>query len=501
MTRSRSGNRVVLYLSSSTVSAWVFRRTRPADMTPFAHADASGVAFRTFLRHQQGARFFVLCDLPDERFLTDSIPYTWGRDRAALMSLRLQKHCPDTPFRSARTLRRSVGGRRDLQIQLHALGGAGVLQPWLDALDEAGVALCGVHTIAQAAGRLLRRLGRHHGPALLITPTRSGLRQIFTDHGVPRFCRLSSLHPDEDLGVACAGAARSVRDYLIAQRMLGREQALQLWLLVSQGSHAALATACDDDAGMPCGVIDADAQLRADGLRLADHVPFAGELLLARAIVMRPPRTQLAPDAHLRVARIRNAAGVTLLGGLCALAAGAGVAAHAFWTAGDLDARRQIVLRDADVLTRRAQQLSAELPATDHALDTLRLAAERHAQLQQRSTTPADLMQRLGSVLAELPDIRVTSLEWSLNSLPSVVADGLPPVAAELLMKATLPAPYASRPRQAQDLVDAARALLTQDGTTEVDIVRAPFDVDTRSLGHIDEGGPGFSLRVRRTLP
>ncbi|WP_018411864.1 hypothetical protein [Methyloversatilis thermotolerans] len=500
MTLTPTGNRVVLYLSGASLSAWVFRNTRPIGCESFGRDDASTPAFQDFLRRQHGARFFLLCDLPDERFVTDSMPYTWGPDRSALLTLKLQKHCANTPFRSARAVRRLADGRRDLQIQLHALDNAGALQPWLEVLDRTGVALCGVHTIAQAAGRLLRRLRHHQGQALLIAATLSGLRQIFTDQGLPRFCRLSSLPPDGDFAAAGAGAARSVRDYLIAQRMLGRDRPLQLWILAPESGHAALAAACADDAGLRCGLIDAGAQLRADGVRF-NAGPLANELLLARAVVMRPPRTQLAPAAHLQVCRIRHAAGLALYAGLCALAAGTAFAGHAIWSAHVLDAQRQRVLLDTSALRQREQALSARLPELGYPLDTLRRVVERHEQLRQRSATPADLLQTLGAVLAQLPDIQPASLEWSLTSLPSPVPGTLPPVRAELLLTASLPVSHAAQPRRAQDVVDAARALLTQDPGIEVDIVRAPFDVDARTRNTAEARAPEFTLRIRRMLP
>lgn len=502
--------RHVLYVDAGQLVAWRWRAGEAGRRDRFAN-DADGHArFRDFLRQRKDSLYTVLCDLADESFVAEHVPHVRGADRTALLRRKLAQHFFGTPLVCAHALGRQRDGRRDEHMLFCALTRPATIEPWLAALRDCEVALCGLHSVPLVGESILRRLRLAEGQTLLLGITSAGVRQSFFEQGKLRFSRLTPLSAlsSNDLPRACAEEARRLHPYLLGQRLLARDTPLVVRVLVPPERLDDFAQACRSYDGVQFELMDsAQAALRL-GLRRAPTDP-TGDALFVQALMRDTPDNQFAaaPDRHHF--RLWQARFALRAAGSVALAACLLHSAHSALDSFDL---RQQTLRLQDDTARAVRARSdiiARLPPTPVPLDTLRGVHERSLQLERRSEPPDLLMQELGEELAGLPDIALDRLEWRLvpdTAAPS--ADALPAMRAELTLQAHLPGEYGNRQRRALEAVEMLVGRLRARSGLEVQVLRQPFDLES---GQVLRGGsgaeqtdagkpPSFSLRIVRPL-
>ena len=213
--------RHVLYLDATQLVAWGWRAGEVTLRGRFAN-DAEGHAqFAEFLRQRRDSLFLLLCDLVDEAFVAESVPFVRGGDRVSLLRRKLAQHFFGTPFTCAHSLGRLRSGRRDEQMLFCALTRPAHLEPWLAALRGAEAALSGIHSVPLVSEPILERLRLTEGQTLLLGISPAGVRQSFFEGGRLRFSRLTPLSAlsSNDLPRACAEEARRLHPYLLGQRL------------------------------------------------------------------------------------------------------------------------------------------------------------------------------------------------------------------------------------------------------------------------------------------
>ncbi|MEY3201451.1 MAG: hypothetical protein RIR70_1001, partial [Pseudomonadota bacterium] len=172
----------ILYLDAQQLQALAAApRGALAQEGVFA-ADEAGLArFTEYLRTHRRALFRLVVDVSEEAFLQDRIPALSGADREALIDRRATQALAGSPYRTAESLGRLQGEpRRDEEILIFGIHRATLLEPWLKALADAGVALAGMHSLAQCGPLLLKALSSPPPPrALIILRTPAGLRHVY----------------------------------------------------------------------------------------------------------------------------------------------------------------------------------------------------------------------------------------------------------------------------------------------------------------------------------
>lgn len=508
--------RHVLYLDASQLVAYGWHAGEVTLRARFAN-DADGHArFAAFLREQRKNLFMLLCDLADESFVAEMLPFVRGADRAALVHRKLAQHFFGTTLTCAQSLGRARAGRRDEQMLFCALTRPAQLEPWLAALRAAEAPLSGIHSVPLASEPILERLRLAEGQTLLLGVSSAGVRQSFFDGGRLRFSRLTPMSAlsSNDLPRACAEEARRLHPYLLSQRLITRNAPLTVRILVPPPRMEDFALACRSSDALRFELIDSDQAATRLGLRPAP-ADLCSETLFVQSLMLRPPANQFAPPAERRFHRLWQTRFALRAAGSIALAASLLMAAHSAIDSLELRRESAQLLGDAQRSERARRDIIARLPPTPVPLDTLRVVHERSLQLERRSAAPAALMRELGTVLQQFPQVTLERLEWKLASDPaadspvrSVPAAGLAPMRAELLFHARLPETYGAQQRRALELVEALAGELATRPELQVRVTRQPFDVES---GQVLRGGarserteagstPAFSARISQVL-
>lgn len=508
--------RHVLYLDALQLVAYSWRAGEVIERGRFANNEAGQAAFAEFLRQRPDGLYLLLCDVADEAFVAEMVPFVRGPDRNSLIRRKLAQHFFGTPLTCAHTLGRSRTGRRDEQIVFCALTRPATLEPWLAALRSAEVVLSGIHSVALVSEPILERLRLTQGQTLLLGITSTGVRQSFFENGRLRFSRLTPLTAlsSNDLPRACAEEARRLHPYLLSQRLITRNMPLMVRVLVPPARMDEFASACRSSDALQFELLDSHQAASRIGLR---HPPdgLNTETLFVQALMRRPPAEQFAPAAERRFFRIWQARFALRAAGSIVLAACLMMATHTALDSLELRQDSERLIDEARRAEYARRDIIARLPPTPVPLDTLRVVHERSVQLEQRSATPGALLAHLGAVLEQFPEVELVELDWKLShaTTPGVLSatptgDMLRPVEAQLIVQARLPGQYGAQQRRALERVDALAAELGRTPGIEVRITRQPFDLES---GQVLRGGvrsdradadstPQFSLQIAQVL-
>lgn len=274
-----------------------------------AFASGDHAAFGAWLRSRPaGERCRLMATLPDEAYEIEELPRVRGADRRALLARRLAAWFPDPRFAHAIALGRAADGRKAFERVLFAgLERTADLQPWIDAIDAAGITL---ERLVPAAALLPLLFPAGSGaptPCLVAAAGRAGLRIALLSARRTVFSRLVGAPRDGETDpLAWQAEIERTRDYLVAQRRLaGDVPAAPLTLGGEAGRPGSVplrAVPVDGDGAAALTTVDAHLLL---ALRRADaRIGWPGKA---------PSHRRLSPPAR-HILAMGGLAGLVALG-------------------------------------------------------------------------------------------------------------------------------------------------------------------------------------------
>ncbi len=391
--------------------------------------DDTGVAgFREYLASRRGALFYAMADLAGEDFHEELIPYLRGGDRERVVQRRLAQRYRDTRLAAALSLGTVSGERRNERLLLTSFTNTQQLEPWLDALAEAGAKLAGVYSVPLLAPALAGRLGVRGGRAFVVSANSTGLRQCFVEEGRLRFARLErtvDMVPEAFAAFVRTETGR-LAQYLATLRVLPRDgPPVRAIVIAPPGQRAAFEHALVSDARLSFVTLDAAEAARKVGVKSAPANAGAEQLYLHLA-VKRPPREQFARREDRRSYYLwRLQRGLVAAGALgfaaCALYAGAN------WLelSGMRGETRQLRAQTQET-TQEYQRITSAFPVTQTTTDNLRATVIEFGNIARHTASPRGALLYVSRVLNDFPQIELDSLQWRLER-PEERAPAKPP--------------------------------------------------------------------------
>ncbi len=504
--------RRVLFLDTSLLSAYRVGGGKVEREGSFA-ADAAGLqAFAAYLAHHRRSLFMLLADVVEEGFQLEDIPYSSGKDRIAIIKRKLAQFFYGTPLSVARSQGRLKTGRRDERLLLMALTQPQQFEPWLEALRTAHANLVGIYTVAQLVPTLLP--ANAPPQQLIITQTRSGLRQSFFVDRQLRFSRLTPLATgsSQESAVATSIETAKMHQYLSSQRLIDRDRPLATRVLVHPAQLAALRDRCRDSAILRFEFAD----LLQEGKRAGLHTPAndsQAETLFCHLLAKSTPAEQFARSTERRFYRLwltrfalHAASAVILVSGLL-FAAKFGLDIFSLREA--TEQMRQQTRIDQQRYDAALQALP-KIPLTTA---DLRALVDRYDGVAKRAQGPAPLLSQLSQSLDAFPGIAIESLEWKVVEQLVAAPVGQPPVPpamaggpyVQVKVFARLPIGMVGDQRGQLNLVSEFTKHLGNSPDTLVVILQPPVDTQSgKTLKSGDERStpeaPEFSFRLIRKL-
>jgi hypothetical protein len=261
--------RRLIYLSAHQITAFSWQAGVLSDEGSFEATEAGKQRFANYLAHHSKSIFSILANVSDESFHIEMIPFLRGADRSAIIARKLGQLFFNATLTTSISLGHEKSRRKNERIMLAALTNNELFAPWLDALARAGAALAGIYSLPLLGPLLLRKLGVSDERCLLLTVQDQSIRQSYLEKGELHFSRLVPL-PNSGIGGIAqtfATEARKLQQYLVSQRVIGRQQPIKAYLLAHADARQAVEDSCVDSESLSFGIFDIEDCAHRCGLK------------------------------------------------------------------------------------------------------------------------------------------------------------------------------------------------------------------------------------------
>lgn len=480
-------NTYFLYLNTHRLSAYRWQSGSLLPESIFENDNDGLELFAQFLAVHPDGRYALLVNVAEEGHAQETIPFLRGADRSTLIARKISQQFLGSPLAIANTLGYEKNQRKNEKLLLSALTNPAHLDPWLQRLMHAEVALSGIYTVSQLGGQLLKKLGLPKERCLLLSMQDHSIRSSYLANGQTLFSRMSPLTDSSIAGIASAFATESAKlqQYLIGQRLIGREETLPAFIMAHPLMLSAVEKACPDRAQLNFSLIDSHTAAHKLGLTTLPE-DNRSDLLFMHLLAIAAPRQQFANDQHrhhfhlFQLRRGLIAAGVVVLLGSALFSAKQAYETHTF-------REETQALRASDgELNRRYQAIAGTLPQLSVDNDTLRQLTDRYAELSRLQRQPGEALGLVGQVLERFPAIVLDSIEWQ-NQPP--YASGQNVASRETtIVRGTVDLQSAEARKVLSMFDDFVAALRKQSGWS-INVLQQPFDV---ASGSALRGGDGI---------
>lgn len=467
-------SRRLLYLDTHRLSAWRWTNGQVIAEAVFENSDEDLTRFADYLHQNTRNPFTLLANSPEEGYQQETIPFVRGSDRAALIGRRLGQYFFNTPLTTAIPLGFEKDKRRNEKLLLSALTNLTQFEPWLGPLGHAEIALTGLYSLAQLGGALLSKLDHPPTRCLLLTAQDSSIRESFIVDGVTIFSRVAPL-PDSSLAetaTAFAAEARKLQQYLLGQRLVGRNETLSAFVLAHPLARQAVRASCIDSGNLRFEILDNHLAARRIGLKNSPD-DSRSETLFIHLLACQAPRQQYFSEDFrhdYRILLLKR----TLLG-LSFASLAVALLMAAFQLLSGLQLRNEATDYDrmeADA-QRRYRAVAATFPQVQISTDALRQVIGRYAELQQQQGGPSRFYQSLSQALNPSPAIEIDSIEWKKSSADSKTGNE---ENATLIGNVRLA--QKAPPRQTIATFENFVQTLGKQNGLSVSVIRSPFDIE-----------------------
>ncbi|MDE2600145.1 MAG: hypothetical protein KGL40_11040 [Rhodocyclaceae bacterium] len=505
--------RRTLILTTQSLSVWQWQNNGTHRERDFAVSEAGQADFRAWLDGKLDTLFHLLVDLPDEGFQQESLPHVTGRDRQALLRRKLNQYFFGTPYSLVRSLGREKQGRRDEHFLFAALTRPQALDPWLNAMRDAGVAVAGIHSPALLLPAVLNSAATAEPRLILITLGGGGLRQSYFEHGQLRFSRLKPLSSGdiEEAATNIYGEAVRIYQYLVGQRLLARGNKVPVLCLANPAHFELLRQACADTDELGFSFGDLFQVARAWQLRTPQEDSTTDALLVHLLARQRTPVQFGNDEARLNYRRWRWRR-MIMQGTLAAFSLACLFAIAATFSIWRDHQREDEAVRATEQSRQRYDSLVQSLPSIPISPEQLRQLIDAWQSLQAGTPDLADTLQPLSAALQKNPLLELQSLDWRLAANPedSTSAAGTDPASGTLWLamdiELQMPASLGPDRRAQNETVERFVADLRRDASDNARILQQPFDTDSsKALKGSSEAYAGremlrFSVRYWRKV-
>lgn len=457
----------VFYVTQGSLSVWDLRDRAPVCVSEFADDDTGLTDFDNYLAKTSGVTSAMLVDVIEEEFKVQSLPKLGIRDRSALIARRCASTFRRTPYRSSLFQGKSKRKPEEFTVVHSAIVNHELVDPWLQAMLNHRTPLSGVYSVPHLAQRVVGKLFPESANSLFVAPHQSSkLRQVFTQNGKLRSARLShttGLDSTSYAGAVVAEVARS-RKYFERTRMVSPIDVLDVHVVAEAGVAAQIEELAASDSSSSYHFIDPSAAASKIGHRVAIGAMNFEDVYFSMLSRSQPSRSYAisGETRFWHMQRMRNAIIGATVATAAVCATFAAVLFSDTWMLRERAAEIDLQVRQLSETYRRENEQFNPIKADSY---EMKLAVDSGEYILSNRVPVPWVMNQIGAVLGEFPDIEARELQWEIETPPQ-------PQRRQRPGEPRMPVPVS--------VVNAVDAVLT--GTLQ------PFDGDMRkAFARIDE--------------
>jgi hypothetical protein len=496
----------LLYLNTHRLSAYAWQQGKLRAEGVFDNDEDGLRQFAEYLLENRSSRFSLLANVTEEGHALETIPFLQGNDRQTLITRKIGQHFLGTSLSTAISLGYEKSQRKNEKLLLSALTNPAHFEPWLRRINDAEAPLAGIYTVAQLGGQLLKRLGQECSRCLLLTLQDHSIRETYLVDGHAHFSRMAPLTDSSIAGIASAFAAESskLHQYLIGQRLIGRDESLPAFIVAHPQTIPAIEKAYPEHSPLNFTLIDSHVAANKLKLRTLPE-DNRSDLLFLHLLATAPPGQQFANETHrhhFRLSQIRHGLIAT---GLIALLGGVLFAAKETYDAQSLRTEaRELAASEAD-LNRRYQEISATFPQLGIDNETLRRLTNRYGDLVRQQHQPSPSYRMVSQVLDRMPAVVLEGIDWKNGQNFRLTVGSTTGEPEIITVRGAIHLERATA-RQTLAVFDQFVDALRADPANTINVLQRPFDIES---GQALRGGDGldeeaqprqFSVEITRSV-
>ena len=405
--------KLLISISAQQATAAHWRAGKIDRLQQFAHDEKGHAAFRDFLAPHANVPVFIMVDAVEEDYRFETLPHSWGSERAQMVSRKLKQHYRNTPFMGTWLQGRESDKRRDDRFLFSSLTNPDLLSDWLRVIGGQELPIAAIYLLPMVSLALVEKLQVKSRNLLLAAQHSGGLRLTFFRDRQFRLSRLTRGDASKADPIRLfAGEISNTRLYLHALRTATLDEHLTVLLLDRNDDLAAVAAAItNENPALDCvrvGGADLCARLGMDPQTLS-ATPDAVYLQL---LGLKAPACSIAPvsvTVGYRRYRARRA--------IYAACAGIGAAAAVWgvantWQAYGVNAQTADIAAQVAVQDLQYRQITREFPPAPTNGENLKRAVEVAKAIRESAREPVPMMVLVSQALEASPEIVVRDITW-----------------------------------------------------------------------------------------
>ena len=511
----------VFYITQGSLRVYSLAEGSVRQVVEFSDDDEGLREFDRYLIAQPDVASAMLLDVIEEEFALDTIPKLSARDRAALILRRCERKFRRTPYRNAVVQGKAADHGDVFSVLYSGISNHELIDSWLQIIMQYKTPLIGIYSVPQMAPAMIRKLYSGSGNVMFIAPHQGKkVRQVFMQGGALRSARLSQgpgIEARDYPKFIITEAIRS-RRYLERTRMLGNLDVLEVCLVADKNTAERIRSLSDNDSAIYYHFVDPVAAAGKLGCRKLQNANCFEEVFIA-ALLKQTPKHSYANSGENRywiMHKMRNA----LMGGAVVTAAVCSIFAAALITDAVIMENRiseiQSQVKFLAETFRRENEKFDPIKADSY---EMQLAVDTGDYLLANRVPAPWVMNQLGAVLGDYPDIQLRELSWSTEAVDQAAPEPRrrtnEPIRVSISETAAVSAVLTAEimsfdgdMRRAFSRIDQlANDLAARSAFSDSQAIEYPFDANTSAAisGEIGrEGGERsarFKIRVTYAVP
>ncbi len=374
-------------------------------------------AFGVYLESAGKPSVHMLANVVEEDYRLESLPHSFGSERAEMVNRKLKQFYRNTPYFSARLQGRDDDKRRDDRYLFCAITNPDPVSEWLQAIINRGLPVAGLYLLPTVIPGMVSRLQIKHDKVLTISIEDSGVRLTFLREQKLRISRFAHIDSSDAQAIkSYADEITNTRLYLHALRILTLDESLLVLIVDRNDTLAALEqTITRDSPYIECWRLARREIVSQLGIS-EKMLGSSSDALALHLLGLQAPQDNLAP-AHVTLGYRQHQArrGIYALTGVLALSAAAwcGVNLYQIW---DSKSETQIAARQTAQLQSQYLEATRQFPAAPTTADNLQHAVEVSQKIGATLRSPESMLNIISEVAELSPTITLKSVGWKYDS-------------------------------------------------------------------------------------
>jgi hypothetical protein len=431
-------DKILFLLGSEWLNVYPSKRGQflEGEQQKFANDVSGHTALASLLEKYPKATCYLLTDLVEEDFHSESVPHVSGKDRKDIVDRKFEQFYRNTPFRHAQILYREQNGRRDDVTLFSALTNPDLVQPWLDIMLEHEASIAGIYSVPLVSKQLVSHIPSSH--LLLISWQKySGLREIFYRDGHISFSRLTPLIDSDVINKSLQIELNRTYKYLSSLSLLPVDQPLDVCIICSKNDKNKLQEMLQDSDNVRYIIEDIDVLADRIGLKVELNDSDATPLLLY-LLGRRPPVNQYAIADHMHFHDLWKAKSflkiiVATAATICVAWSGINL-----WDVSGLHQDIKSINTMKASIKAQESRIEADYPHFPVSVDRMKAGVSVIQKHSASALSPKQFLIKISQKLEDFPMIQVNSFSWRVTSGSGAVQKNV----SQLIAQASLPDIY-----------------------------------------------------------